>query len=320
MIMDVFQAKKEYEETYIPEESELIHFQGVDGYDVYNCSVPFTWDQKRYIYGRIERHEEWMRSWAGLFEETGKDTYRLVKDSMIYQLEDPYVAVIHGKLVLGGTHVRLKQGELDTYYGYFYRGTDVRDMYYFTTGPDKMKDIRLVELKDGRIGVFSRPRGESVRDQFGSESIVGFTTVDSLDDLSPEVIENAKGISGLFGKGQWGGCNQVYLLSSGMLGVIGHVCCNYVDENQVNQACYTAMAFVMNPDTREVYDYQIVGTRKLFKPYPIKKPNLADCVFPSGIVMREDGRADLYCGIGDSAEGRIAIEYPFAGYGEIVQP
>lgn len=316
--MDVYQAKKAYEDTYVPGESVLLQFDGVDGYDVYNCSVPFWWKEKRYIYGRIERHEEWMRSWVGLFEETGKDTFRLLKDSMIYQLEDPYVSIIHGELVMGGTHVQLRQGRLDTYRGYFYKGTDILDLYYYTTGPDKMKDIRLVELKDGRIGVFSRPRGEELKAKYGSEAIIGFAIVNSLEELSTEVIEQAEGIPGLFPEGQWGGCNQPYLLSDGMIGVIGHVCCNYVDENQVNQACYTNMSFVLNPDTREIFDYQIIGTRKLFKPHPIKKANLADCVFPSGIVMRGDGKADLYSGLSDSAEGRIVIEYPFKNYGSIV--
>ena len=37
----------------------------------------------------------------------------------------------------------------------------------------------------------------------------------------------------------------------------------------------------------------------------------------SGIVMRKDGKADLYSGIGDCQEGRIVIDYPFAGYGRI---
>lgn len=316
--MDVFKWKKEYEDTFIPQESVLIQFLGVDGYDVYNCSVPFLWNQKKYIYGRIERHNEWMRSWVGLFEEKEKDCYQLVKDSMIYQLEDPYVSIIHGELVLGGTHVQLKQGKLDTYRGYFYRGTDILDMYYFTTGPDRMKDIRLVELKDGRIGVFSRPRGEAVAKKYGTDAMIGFTIIDSLNELSPEVIEHAEGIPGLFEPGNWGGCNQAYLLSGGMLGIVGHVCCNYIDDNQVNQACYTNMSFVMNPETREIFDYQIIGTRKLFQPHPAKKVNLADCVFPSGIVMREDGKADLYSGLSDSAEGRIVIDYPFKNHGLIL--
>ena len=41
--------------------------------------------------------------------------------------------------------------------------------------------------------------------------------------------------------------------------------------------------------------------------------------FTSGIVMREDGKADLYSGLGDAAQGRVVIDYPFAGYGKIVR-
>ena len=51
-----------------------------------------------------------------------------------------------------------------------------------------------------------------------------------------------------------------------------------------------------------------------------KKPDLVDCAFSSGIVMRKDGKADLYSGLGDAAEGRITIPYPFEGYGKIVEP
>ena len=51
------------------------------------------WKGKSYIYGRMERRSEWARSWVRLFEKTGKDDWTLVPDSMIYQLEDPYVAL-----------------------------------------------------------------------------------------------------------------------------------------------------------------------------------------------------------------------------------
>ena len=36
--------------------------------------------------------------------------------------------------------------------------------------------------------------------------------------------------------------------------------------------------------------------------------------------MRDDGKVDLYGGMGDRAEGRITIDYPFEGYGKIVTP
>ncbi len=41
------------------------------------------------------------------------------------------------------------------------------------------------------------------------------------------------------------------------------------------------------------------------------RPDLADCAFTGGIVMRADGKADLDSGLGDMTEGRITIDAPF---------
>ena len=322
--MDVKTQRKLFDQGFRPIEAAVLTFKGVEKFDVYNCSIPFAWQGKRYIFGRIEGRTEWMRSWVRLFEETGPDTYTLVPDSMIYQLEDPFISIIHNQLVLGGTHVRLKEaGALDTFYGYFYRGGDLMDLRYFTTGPRHMKDIRLVELADGKIGVFSRPKGEEVAKAHGSSAMIGFAVIDSLDQLGPQVIENAPYIEGLFQEGEWGGCNQAYLLSSGLVGVTGHL-----SYRQDDLACYLNMAFVLNPATREVKDLKIIGTRnsyptgpaKMPPQTPFKRPLLSDCAFTSGIVMRPDGKADLYSGIGDAQEGWTVIDYPFAGFGEIVTP
>ena len=45
-----------------------------------------------------------------------------------------------------------------------------------------------------------------------------------------------------------------------------------------------------------------------------------NCVFPSGIAMRQDGRADLYSGLGDVLMGRVVIDDPFEGFGQILAP
>ncbi|MNP00775.1 hypothetical protein D3C76_925710 [compost metagenome] len=311
--MNLLDLRQQFEATKRVYESAKLVFHGVKGYDVYNPSVPFEWNGKRYIYGRIEKRHEWARSWVRLFEESGPDEWTAMPNTMIYQLEDPYISVIHKQLVLGGTHVRYKQGRLDTFYGYFYKGRDLHDLYYFTTGPENMKDIRLVELQDGRIGVFSRPRGETVRKQFGSESLVGFTIINNLDSLSPEVIENADNISGLFQKDEWGGCNQAYLLESGKIGVIGHIC--YTQEDR---STYMNMAFVLDPKTNQFSDLKIIGTRPCYPEGPAKKPHLTDCAFTAGIEMRPDGKVNLYSGIGDTEAARIVIDYPFEKEGAIV--
>ncbi|MBM6995710.1 DUF1861 family protein [Paenibacillus sp. DXFW5] len=311
--MNLLDLRKQFEATKRVFESAKLIFHGVQGYDVYNPSIPFEWNGKRYIFGRMEKRHEWARSWVRLFEESGPDEWTVVPDTMIYQLEDPYISVIHKQLVLGGTHVRYKQGRLDTFYGYFYKGYDLHDLFYFTTGPEYMKDIRLVELQDGRIGVFSRPRSEKVRKQFGSESLVGFTIINHLDELSPEVIESAENISGLFQKDEWGGCNQAYLLESGKIGVIGHIC--YAQEDR---STYMNMAFVLDPQTNQFSDLKIIGTRPCYPEGPAKKPHLTDCAFTAGIEMRPDGKVNLYSGIGDTEAARIVIDYPFEKEGAII--
>ncbi|MCF7855895.1 MAG: DUF1861 family protein [Candidatus Pacebacteria bacterium] len=307
-----------FEETRTIYESATLTFHGVEGYDVYNCSVPFRWEGKDYIYGRVERREEWARSWVRLFENTGADDWTLVPGSMIYQLEDPYVCWLGDTFVLGGTHVRYKAGKIGTVYGYFYKGVDLHDLYYFTTGPEGMKDIRLVGLADGRLGVFSRPRNEEIVRRFGSESQIGFAIIDGLEDLTDEVIENAPYIPGLFADGEWGGCNQAYLLDTGLIGIIGHKCYNKLSNGKLESAVYLNVSFIFDPVKHEGSDLKIIGSRPCYPDGPAMRPNLTDCAFTSGIVMRPDGKADLYSGIGDTQEGRITIDYPFEGHGNIV--
>jgi hypothetical protein len=318
--MGIQQQRKLFENEKKIYEAAKLQFHGVEGYDVYNTSIPFVWQGNTYLFGRVERRGEWARSWVRLFQNTGKDDWTLVPGSMIYQLEDPYIAVIHRRLVLGGTHVRMRQGQIQTYYGYFYRGDDINDLYYFTTGPDYMKDIRLVELDDGRIGVFSRPRNAKIMEQYHCESMIGFQIIDSLDDLTDEVIENAPLIEGLFGPGEWGGCNQAYLLSSGNVGVIGHNSYQAEDAQGNVQLVYLNTSFVMEPQTRKILSHKIIATRQCYPLGPSKRPDLKDCAFPSGIVMRPDGRADLYSGLSDCEEGRVVIDNPFAGFGNVVPP
>ncbi len=316
--MNAREMRQIFQETYQHRESALLHFYGVDGWDVYNCSIPFYWEGKHYLFGRVERRGEWMRSFVRLFEECGRDKWALVPDSMTYQMEDPYITQIGRQLVLGGTRVKVKAGKLDTYYGDFYKGQDLHDLYYFTSGPNDMKDIRLVELRDGRIGVFSRPRGKDILARYGSESMLGFRVISSLDELTEEAILSAPYFPDLFGPGEWGGCNQAYLLECGKIGVIGHI--GYLDNKHgIAISSYINISFVLDPDENTIEHLQVIGTRDCYPPNPSKLPDLTDCAFSSGIVEREDGLADLYSGIGDCAEARIVIPYPFEGYGKIAR-
>nr|CAJ2468551.1 unnamed protein product [Leishmania braziliensis] len=306
--MSLKELKETFEANKRVYESVLLTFKGVEGYDVYNCSVPFFYGGKLHIYGRIEKREIWAASHVRLFEETGKDEFTVVPE-LSWELEDPYVQNVNGEMIFGGTHVRKNGNCILSYYGYFYRGTPM-DLSYFTAGPDYMKDIRVVSLQDGRIGVFSRVRTKI-------EVYVGFATVDTINDLTTAVIASAKAIN-FIKPGSWGGINQAYLLSSGKIGCIGHSAYNDAKISGEPLMVYVNISFVFDANTRELEMEQVIGTKSCYPTCPAKIPDLEDCVFASGIVMRDDGKCDLYSGVGDTHEGRITIDYPFDGYGRIV--
>ncbi len=302
-------------------ESALLTFHGTEGYDVYNPSIPFWIGGHRYLFGRVEKRGKWASSVVRLFREAGPDLWELVREADNFPLEDPFVSAAEGALLLGGTHVKKVFDRISGYNTYFYRG-DARAfsqgapegvLVFETCGPDNMKDIRLVELSDGRLGVFSRPRR---RFADGAEARIGFAVIDSFSDLTPEVVDNAPFIEGLFGAGQWGGVNQAYLLPDGKIGVIGHASFLEMREGEELQV-YCNTSFVLDPETRKAEEYAVIGTAAAYPGGPAKLPRLIDCVFTSGIYLREDGRADLYSGVRDVASGRIVIDYPFAGHGAI---
>lgn len=300
-------------------EKAKLTFLGVDGYDVYNCSVLFEEDGKTYLFGRVEKREVWASSWVSLFQEIDKDVFQLVPASRSYQLEDPFITKIHGEYILGGTHVHKSNSKVDTFYSYFYRGKSIKELEYFTSGPRRMKDVRLIELEDGKIGVFSRPRGADILKKYGSESIIGYTQISNLEELNGEIIEKAEIIPGLFEKGEWGGCNQVYNLDNGDLGVIGHIAEKTQGEKGLIYSTYMNMAFIFNPKDHCAYNFKLIGTRDSYVEGPAKLPYLSDCVFTSGITLRQDGKVDLYSGLGDCEEGRITIDNPFENR-EIIGP
>ena len=48
--MTMKEKKARFEAARPQQENVLLTFTGVDGYDVYNCSIPFTWEGREYIF------------------------------------------------------------------------------------------------------------------------------------------------------------------------------------------------------------------------------------------------------------------------------
>ena len=124
--MSLLERRKQFDEN--PSrvyDSAILTFWGVEGYDVYNCCVPFEHNGKRYIYGRVEKRNEWARSRTMLFEEVSQDCFSRVNNSMIYQTEDPNIAVVNGQLFLGGIFVMYMAENVGKFFNLFYCGTDL---------------------------------------------------------------------------------------------------------------------------------------------------------------------------------------------------
>jgi len=304
---------EEYKTERRAAKSELLRFYLDDGRDVYNCSVPFEFEGKTYIWGRVEKRTEWATSVTMLFEQRADGVFVRTKGVEAYPLEDPFFLKIGSEYILGGVHVVKERGSIKTYYVYFYRGKSPFDLKYFTTGPDYMKDIRLVELPNGKIGVFSRPRCDEIMEKYGTVSQVGYTVIDSLDELDGAVIEKAPYIPGFFASNEWGGVNQAVVLKEGLIGLVGHQ--GYtLFENGNEYAIYVNVAYVYDPSINEILDKKVIGVRSDYPDAVSKRPALAYCAFTSGICPVEDGKVNLYSGLGDASEGSTEIPDPFLAY------
>ena len=93
--------------------------------------------------------------------------------------------------------------------------------------------------------------------------------------------------------------------------MIGHRSYKQLDSDGLELQSYVNISFIFDYKTFAVSDLKIIGDKPSYPDTEHMLDYLKDCAFTSGIVMHEDGRADLYSGLGDVTEGRITIDAPF---------
>ncbi|MFR6055585.1 MAG: DUF1861 family protein [Eubacteriales bacterium] len=286
-------------------------FAGAEGYDVYNPSVPFMWEGREYIAGRVEKRDTEL-SEVRFFVRDG-DVWRAAEGTVRLPLQDPFVTFVGGKLVLGGVNVTFPEVEGgDTCWQTdFYIGSPF-GLEKFLEGPKQMKDVRLAELPDGKIAVCSRPQGASM-EKYGCIAKIGFTVVNGLGELTADVIENAPFLEKMFKDDEWGGVNQLTVLKNGKLGAIGHKACRtYEADGQ--RLHYYGIAFAIDPVTREITQNKMIVSRDRFPETEKKRFDLGDITFTSGVLRGEDGTARVFTGLNDAYVGSAVIPDPFAEY------
>ncbi|WP_379142137.1 DUF1861 family protein [Paenibacillus sp. sgz500992] len=285
---------------------EKLVFSGVGKRDVYNITAPFVHDGEEVILGRVEERDS---EFSQVFFFTLCDGVWIPRaHTHTYNLQDPCVTHIKGELIVGGVEV-ITAGDdpqkIVSWVTQFYRGYRIDSMRHFSSGPAMMKDIRLIELQDGRIGVFTRPQGEK-----GGRGMIGFTIIDSLEELNEQTFLEAEIFQDQFVPEEWGGANEAHLLKNGHVGVLGHIACF----DRLGKKHYYSMVFSLNPGTFETTPVKIIAARSDFPIGPGKRPDLQDVIFSGGLVRGEQGRAVLSVGVSDAEAYRIELPDPFLEY------
>jgi len=299
------QLLEEFQSNSQPVNAERIVFTGVGEKDVYNISAPFEDEGELVIAGRVESRDSEHSNVYFFVERNGEWMPR--ENAPVLELQDPFFTVIAGELIVGGVQIfphPINKGQLG-WRTVFYKGQNIAGLQEFAKGPDGMKDLRLVELKDGSIGVLTRPQGEK-----GGRGKIGWTKISSLAELTLDVINDAPLLENQFIDEEWGGANEPHLLKNGLVGVLGHVASFDEDGNRH----YYPMVFALDPETGEVSDMKLIAVRSNFLPGPSKRPDLEDVVFSGGLVRKSDGSADIYAGISDAEAQKITIVDPFLPY------
>jgi hypothetical protein len=122
------------------------------------------------IVGRVEERDSEF-SQVFFFTQTNK-VWNPRVHTHNYNLQDPCISFIKGELIFGGVEVITaaeNPSKITSWVTQFYCGPQIDSLRHFSSGPGTIKDIRLIELADGRIGICPRRMGGCERDAFIKE-------------------------------------------------------------------------------------------------------------------------------------------------------
>ncbi|WP_082233182.1 DUF1861 family protein [Halobacillus massiliensis] len=302
MTHSVQKLLKDYEKVKGVKYAEKLKFTGVGDRDVYNITAPFSDEGVNVIAGRVEnRNTEYSDV---IFFKEQNNQWTPCKNYPNYALQDPFVTKIGGKLVFGGVKVTPHPDDHKklTWKTVFYSGESLKKLKFLTEGPEGMKDIRLLEMQDGQIAVFTRPQGVK-----GGRGKIGFTKINDLSELTSASIEKAPLIQPHFSEEEWGGANELYLLENGDIGLLGHIA-RFDEEGDRH---YYPITCRYQIESNQLTDMKIIAERKDFPKGAAKRPDLTDVLFSGGLLFLENGDAELYVGVGDAEAHKAIVPHPF---------
>ncbi len=303
--------KEKTHEMWEREKGIILKFEGLsEDRDVYNPAVLENSDGSLLLAARVESRQNATDARIMFFTESTLGTFRVVDRLPKFDGEDPDLVRIGDELILSMVQADWDKTDPTKLLGLrqiFYRGKSPEELQEFTKGPEGMKNIHLVGLSDGKIGVYTRPQN----DEYGRGKIC-YKILDSLDELNPENIVGGCLLEDRFEEDEWEGVNAVYANISENCechGVLAHKASR--DEDGVH---YVATAFIYNPLTQKRSAVEQIASRGDFPPGKSKRVDLKNVVYPGGLVRLGDGTAMIYVGLNDVDVARRPIKDPFSAH------
>lgn len=299
-VYDVDMLLEQYRLSPKPGPGSLVTLVGLTQQDGYNPSNPVPDGAHPYTYVRVEPRQDEFDSWSVPFRQVAMDRWELDEGLPRLRLQDPFVAVVDGTVVVGGVRIVDRSPQHVLWETVLMRGESLDTLSEFARSPLLMKDVRLIEIGPGTIGVFTRPLGGRA-----GRGQIGYTEVSSLDELTTAVMDTANMLEAQPTPEHWWGANAVYRLDGDHLGVLGHIA-----KFDGTTRHYYPIAFVFNRHQRQIVrDPQIIADRSCFPPHQAKRADLEDVIFPAWI----DRKRGILCGgLSDAAIGVVTIDDPFA--------
>lgn len=272
-----------------------------DTRDVYNLCAPFAIGEKEYLLARVEERDS--EDSQVLFFRWENSRWNADTSYPILQMQDPFTFTAEGIRIIGGVEIYpIPQNPSCLGYKTVFFKLEGNGAVRFAEGPELMKDIRLLEIEPGKILLLTRPQ-----DGQSDQKWIGWKIISSLDELNIQTIQSASILRNQFAEGEWGGANEAHLLENGLIGVLAHAA--RFDE-QGNRHYYSTV-FAFCPEKGKFSSMEMIARRSNFEEGESKRPDLTDVVFSGGLVRKPDGKAELYCGVGDAESHVIEIDDPF---------
>lgn len=330
---------REFAESEQPTFAELLNFSIVG--DTYNISAPVEvvlgldgrkTEMKKVIAARVDQRDGEHNTKSMFCEQNGRGWHQ-IEGTPVFDLQDPFITTIidpvtgEEEIIFGGVKV-WAVSPVETHWStVFYRGKTLNDLdpaKPFTESALMMKDVRITQLRDGKILVgYRSPQGgkESgyiYRDQ--GLPLLGFAVLDSIDDFPAFINDKTELpkhlISEIFEKAIWGGINAMYLLEDGRIGILAHIASK--DDTKPSYRHYYPMSFILDSKDMSVTESKIILTVDslsqwlLLSEIPSKAWDLEDVIFSGGLIYDEDsGQTFFYGGMRDTVAPKATIHYPF---------